>query len=283
MNNLVILSPHFDDGVLSCGGRIWQTLQEGKMVRVLSLFAGAPVGEVPPFAQVQHAMWGNPPDANRLRRAEDVAAYARLGCFDLHHLDAPDAVYRMTEDGRPLYGAEEAIFGDIQPEEHEYAHLLAKMIEPYLLPKATILAPLGAGHHVDHLLGLAVGHLLRASGWQVGFYEELPYIEQEGALERSLGENSLHPKCTRWRVEVTPISEAAMTAKIEAMAYYRSQIPVLYGNDLSMSRRIRAVGSQAANEKGYAERLWWPISDSESDEAQKQIKQPARIRTDIVH
>ena len=66
MNKLVILSPHFDDGVLSCGGRIWQMLQEGKTVRVLSLFAGAPIGEVPKFAQVQHDMWGNPPDANRL-------------------------------------------------------------------------------------------------------------------------------------------------------------------------------------------------------------------------
>ncbi len=258
MNKLVIISPHFDDGVLSCGGRIWQSLQEGKTVRVLSLFAGAAIGDVPPFAQVQHAMWGNPPDANRLRRAEDVTAYARLGCFDLHHLDAPDAVYRMTEDGRALYGSEEAIFGNIQPEEHEYARFLTKMIEPYLFPKATILAPLGAGHHVDHLLGLAVGHLLRADGWQVGFYEELPYIEKEGALERSLGDKSLHPKGTLWRVEVMPISEAAMAAKIDAMAYYRSQIPVLYGNDLTMSRRIRAVGTLAANKNGYAERLWWP-------------------------
>ncbi|MGB0388907.1 MAG: PIG-L deacetylase family protein [Ardenticatenaceae bacterium] len=248
----MVLSPHFDDGVLSCGGRIWQAVQEGQAVRVLSLFAGGPVGDVPPFAAVQHAMWGNPPDPNRLRRAEDVAAYTRLGCFDLHHLDAPDAVYRVSEDGRPLYGAEEAIFGDIEPEEHDYARSLVDDLLPYLLDEATILAPLGVGHHVDHLLGYAVGRLLLENGWPVAFYEELPYIESKGALEEVLADKP------SWRAERISLSEAALAAKVDAMGYYRSQIPVLYGNDLAMSRRIRAVANAVADGIGYAERIWWP-------------------------
>ena len=252
MNNFVILSPHFDDGALSCGGRIWQAVQEGKRVRVLSLFAGGAIGEVPPFAQVQHAKWGNPPHPNRLRRAEDVAAYARLGCFDLYHLDAPDAVYRVTEDGRPLYGAEEAIFGDIQPEEDGYPRSLMDEVLPYLPDEATILAPLGVGHHVDHLLGHAVGRLLLEEGWSVAFYEELPYIEAPEALEEALADkSSLQP-------ETISLSEAALAAKVDAMGYYRTQIPVLYGNELAMSRRIRAVANAVAGRIGYAERIWWP-------------------------
>lgn len=252
MNKYVILSPHFDDGVLSCGGRIWQATQAQKQVRVISIFAGGPLADVPPFAQVQHEKWGNPPDANGLRRAEDVAAYARLGCFDLCHLDAPDAVYRVTKDGRPLYGTEEAIFGTIQPEESAYAERLTEEIEPYLLSDATILAPLGVGHHVDHLLGYAIGSLLRHKGWSVAFYEELPYIETEHALERVLADKPA------WQAEQIALSEAALAAKVDAMGYYRSQIPVLYGNELVMSRRIRAVANEVAGGIGYAERIWWP-------------------------
>ena len=252
MNNYVILSPHFDDGVLSCGGRIWQATQAKKSVRVISIFAGGPIADVPPFAQVQHEKWGNPPDANRLRRAEDVAAYARLGCFDLCHFDAPDAVYRVNKDGQPLYGTEEAIFGTIQPEECDYAESLSAEIEPYLLPDATILAPLGVGHHVDHLLGYAIGSLLRHKGHRVAFYEELPYIEAQHALEQALADKPT------WQPEKISLSEAALAAKVDAMGYYRSQIPVLYGNDLAMSRRIRAVANQVADHLGYAERIWWP-------------------------
>ncbi|MDQ4075248.1 MAG: PIG-L family deacetylase [Chloroflexota bacterium] len=251
MSTTVILSPHFDDGVLSCGGRIWAARQRGAAVRVLTLFGGMPRGEVPPFAQVQHAMWGSPPAPNQLRRAEDVAAHTRLGCFDVHHLDALDAVYRVAKDGRSLYGSEEGIFGDIQPEEAEYASELMEMVRPLLPANATVLAPLGAGHHVDHQLSHVVGRSLLEEGWSVGFYEELPYIEQPAALARAL-----EGKAT-WHLATLPLSEEAMAAKVAAAAYYRTQIPVLFGDDLSMSRRLRAVASDAAGGKGYAERVWW--------------------------
>lgn len=251
MDNLVILSPHFDDGVLSCGGRIWQVRQQGGAVRVVTLFAGAARGEVPPFALVQHRMWGDPPDANRLRRAEDVAAYARLGCFDVYYLDAPDAVYRKDESGRALYDSTRAIFGPLHPADSGAARILADFVRAYLPPEAAILAPLGVGHHVDHQLGHAVGRLLLEEGWHVAFYEELPYIEQPGGLDEALADKM------GWRVSALPLPEAALAAKVAAMAYYRSQVPVLYRDDLSMSRRIRAVANAVTPDGlGYAERLW---------------------------
>lgn len=248
MNTLAILSPHFDDAVLSCGGRIWETQKGGGSVRVLSLFAGPPIGQPPPFAQVQHEMWGRPPDPNRLRRAEDVAALTRLGCYDWQHLDAPDAVYRLGTTGVALYDSEAAIFGDIHPEEARYAVTLTDMVRAYLPPDATILAPLGAGHHVDHLLAHSVGRALLAQRHEVAFYEELPYIETPGALEHALADKP------DWQVEATPISEEALAAKIAAMAYYQTQLPVLYGSEDEMSRRVRAVAQEP--DGGYAERVW---------------------------
>lgn len=263
MQELAILSPHFDDGVLSCGGRIWQNAAAGVPVRVMTLFAGGARGNPPPFARVQHAMWGDPPDANRLRRAEDVAAHSRLGCFDLYHLDEPDAVYRVGANGVPLYDSEQAIFGDIHPEEEGYARALADMVRAYLPAEARVLAPLGVGGHVDHRIGRAVGQLLLEEGWPLAFYEELPYVEREGTLERVLTPREA------WRAEMTEISEEALSAKVEALAYYRSQIPVLYGGDLAMSRRVRAVANRVAGGTGYAERLWWPGGEEWSQESEE--------------
>ncbi len=250
-DSVIILSPHFDDSVLSCGGQIWQRRQHGQPVRVIILFAGPPLAAAPPFARVQHAMWGDPPDPNRLRRAEDRVAHARLGCFDLVHLEMPDAVYRIAEAQRPLYDSEEAIFGTVHPAEETLPDRLCDLLTPHLPQTATVWAPLGVGHHVDHQLGYIVGQTLLGAGWRVAFYEELPYIERPAALERALAASA-----GPLQVEVSPLSEAAIDAKIAAAAYYRSQVPVLYGDEATMARRIRASARAAGH--GYAERLWWP-------------------------
>ncbi len=249
---IVILSPHFDDSVLSCGGQIWAARQRGEAVRVLTLFAAPPAGEPPPFAQVQHAMWGSVPDANALRRAEDIAAHLRLGCADLRHLDAPDAVYRVSQGGSALYGTEAAIFGEIVVEESDYARQLAPIVRAHLPAGATLLAPLGVGRHVDHQLGFLVGQTLLEGGQRVAFYEEMPYIQWPAALERALSDKP------GWQPQVLPLSEDAIAAKIAAMAYYRSQLPVLFGDDPTMERRLRDAARTAAGGAGYAERLWWP-------------------------
>jgi LmbE family N-acetylglucosaminyl deacetylase len=251
-DELAILAPHFDDAVLSCGGQMWDMWQRGHSVRVITLFAGPPPADLPPFARVQHRMWGDPPDANVLRRAEDTVACARLGCFDLHHLEFPDAVYRLGSTGEPLYGSEEAIFGQIHPEEHDFVTGLARVVRRYLPQDATVLAPLGMGNHVDHQLAFTVGQSLLGEGWRVKFYEELPYVDWPGVVE--------HTRAARQRqglrARSIPISAEALAARVEAMAYYRTQIPVLYGDELNMRERLHAVASAGAGQ--YVERLWIP-------------------------
>ncbi|MGH2542456.1 MAG: hypothetical protein ACRDIB_06660, partial [Ardenticatenaceae bacterium] len=167
-------------------------------------------------------------------------------------LDAPDAVYRIAPDGRPLYGSEEAIFGEVQLEEAQYANRLAGMVRPLLPPGATILAPLAVGCHVDHQLARLLGRTLLKEGRNVAFYEELPYSERQDALKQALGDE------TRWRPALLSLPEEAIAAKVAAMAYYRTQVPVLYGDDLTMSRRIHQVARAVACGDGYAERIWWP-------------------------
>lgn len=262
MDSYVILSPHFDDGVLSCGGQIFALRQQGVSVRVLTIFAAGPLSdEIPPFAAEQHQMWGNPPDANRLRRAEDLVAYARLGCYDVYHLEAPDAVYRLSEAGEPLYTSVEGIFGNLHSEEAEYDGALVELVRPYVPSEARVLAPWALGNHVDHQLTHRVGRLLESEGWEVGFYEDVPYVDK-------LDINRWHPaEPNAYRVESVGVSEAEMAAKLEAMAYYRTQIPVLYGSEAEMRQRLRATAERVGSDTiPMAERVWWRSASHNGEE-----------------
>src|SRR5690242_18466708 len=79
--DLVILSPHLDDAVLSLGGLISREVAAGREVEVVSCFtSGPPLDTIAP----QHRVFGD----YSMRRAEDERAMAVLGAkhrwLDLH-------------------------------------------------------------------------------------------------------------------------------------------------------------------------------------------------------
>ena len=88
----IYLSPHLDDAVLSCGGRISQQTARGEKVLVVTVCAGdpppAPLSE---FAQALHIRWALPFHPVAARRDEDEAALAVLGASALH-LPLPDCI-----------------------------------------------------------------------------------------------------------------------------------------------------------------------------------------------
>ena len=76
----IYLSPHLDDAVFSCGGRIALQVRAGRRVWVVTVCAGSPGGPLSDYAQVLHTYWGlAETDAPAARREEDRAALARLG------------------------------------------------------------------------------------------------------------------------------------------------------------------------------------------------------------
>lgn len=252
--HVTYLSPHLDDVILSCGGRLWVERARGLAPRVITICAGIPnCGQSPPFAEVQHAKWGCPPRPIELRRAEDGAALARLGIVDVVNLNILDAVYRLAPDGRPLYDSEQGIFGELAPSENELAAAIAAEVTRYLPAPgdSEIVAPLGVGHHVDHLLTHVVARHLAAAGHRLLYYEEIPYAARPVQLAAALADK------IGWKAEALPLDEAAMAAKVAAASYYRSQIPVLFGDDLAMSRDLRAYAAEIAPPgSAYGERLW---------------------------
>jgi LmbE family N-acetylglucosaminyl deacetylase len=255
----VYLSPHLDDAVLSCGGAIHRHKTAGKEVQVVTIFAGEPQGEgISPFAALQHSYWGNPPQPMPLRRAEDAAALSLLAS-QMQHLDYLDAIYRAAPDGAWLYAQEQALWQGVHAADpmarggmDNLAGRLADLIPSD--DRTLVCAPLGVGRHVDHEITHRAARRLLGKGYRVAFYEDCPYAERAGALESAL----IATGAEGWRSEAIPLDAADLTAKVAALSYYRSQLPVLFGGAEAMPGRVWTFAATRAPSVCLAERIWWP-------------------------
>jgi len=258
MPSAIYLSPHLDDAVLSCGGQIAQVVRAGNRVRVVTVFAGDVSADAADSAFVRelHARWGlgeNPP---ALRRAEDVAALRTLGT-DVTHLAFPDCVYRLGLMGAPLYPTRDAIFGGVAPVEMKLieritvslANLQLELQTEISNPQSpiTIYLPLTAGHHVDHQIVRAAGERW-ARRRRIVYYEDYPYAESPDEVRAALGAGTFQAK-------LVELDEAALAAKVAAIACYRSQLSTFFADEAEMTVRVRAY-TEAIGSSQPAERLW---------------------------
>jgi LmbE family N-acetylglucosaminyl deacetylase len=242
----IYLSPHLDDAVLSCGGRMWQQVQAGDRVLAVTLFADVPAPGVPlsPFARELHARWDRSSGTVH-RRQEDVAALSALGVEAIHWPYA-DCIYRQAPDGRFLYANEEALWGEIHPEEKGLIEELAGRLAALpLAQEGTVYAPLGVGHHVDHRI---VRRAAEVSKLTLIYYEEFPYAEDPRAVQAALARGP-------GRAQLIHISEEALEAKIAAIACYRSQLSTFWDSTAEMAAAVRAF-AQRTGGAGPAERYW---------------------------
>jgi LmbE family N-acetylglucosaminyl deacetylase len=247
----LFLSPHLDDAALSCGGAIHRWASAGEAVLVVSVMTGDPPDkDTSAFAATQHSRWDLPPEeAYRIRRAEDRAALGILGA-EPAHLAFVDCIYRRGPEGT-YYTSEEEIFGPVDPDDAELVHDLGQQFAMLAAGEAdepTVYAPLAFGGHVDHQLVRRA-----AEAWldsRLVYYEDYPYAEK---ADPAADPAELAP----WLV---PLDEEDLTARIEAVACYRSQIGVLFGSREEMVSRIRAYAGGLAP-PGFvgAERFWRPV------------------------
>jgi LmbE family N-acetylglucosaminyl deacetylase len=250
----VYLSPHLDDGVLSCGGTIHHRLAAGEEVVVITLFAGDPPAGDPlsPFAQGQPAhQLGMRPAA--LRRAEDLAALVRLGA-GVRHLAFPDAIYRRLPDGVWPYDNSACLLGEVHPADPVTPEALAGAVVACLAGEEPVAlhAPLAVGCHVDHQLVHRAARLLLGKGHDVAFYEDYPYAETPGATTAAL----IAADAEDWPLEAVTLSAEDLRAKVAALAYYHSQLAMLFGEPGLLPDRVWSFAVDCAPETGLAERFW---------------------------
>jgi LmbE family N-acetylglucosaminyl deacetylase len=113
-------------------------------------------------------------------------------------------------------------------------------------------SPLAIGNHVDHQIVRRAALILQQAGYQILFYEDFPYVKRDPAgLEIALDRSGTYT----WQPVLIDLDESDIASKVDAIAAYRSQIGVLFGETANMDSSVREYAIQVGRGT-YAERQW---------------------------
>lgn len=223
---VVVVSPHMDDAILSCGGLLQSLVPKMECIS-LTICTADPENADPL----------NPPHGIALpsvRRGEEVSAMQALGC-ELVQLNLLDAIYRRhSATGKPLYPHMDSLWTMPHQDDDAQRKGVAEGLRPYLSDTSArptlFLSPAGIGHHVDHILCTATLLSLVQHDDNVLLYEDFPYVVDQGAhvgiadsIEHALlrlnvlGEERLEQECD-------------VDAKISLIENYATQIDSIFGS-----------------------------------------------------
>lgn len=231
----IILSPHFDDAVLSLGGLV---AQEGSNTLVATFFAGAPPT---PLVRRWDTMCGfaDSGEAIRARTEENKKSLNGFGVTDdrIRNYVHLDVEYRFNRDDKKVPEPElvDAIRKEIESLLREFASDSLKIFIP------------GFAVHTDHALmkdaALAVARTLpQKSTCQFFFYQDIPYVFKISEIERlhkiTQGSFSVSP-------HIIPLTREDMEKKLAGVALYASQVDHLGDNVLEKIEQFAAAQSQS--------------------------------------
>lgn len=252
----LIISPHLDDAVQSCGAKVYSLTRVGSSVCVATLFTGAPPpSQLPPAAKWFHSICGLGDDAMQVRRAEDSEAARRLNA-DTLHLELYESLYRRDASGEARYKQVRDIFsGEVEREADTLDEVRRTLANTFDFEKySSIYLPLGIGRHIDHLLTRAAVESISAAAesgiaQKLVYYEDLPYACR------------YRPK--DWQAELASglrpvlhfIDDEAWGAKLSAVFAYQSQLDVLWSDGTEMRQEFEHYASHVGNRR-RAERFW---------------------------
>jgi LmbE family N-acetylglucosaminyl deacetylase len=243
--SVLLLAPHLDDAALSCGGLMLKLGAAGRQVTAATVFASLP-GKTA-ATSLAHALLGAVSGNAWMwkRQAEDIRALSQIGAKVLHGCEV-DAPFRRDNKGVPLYADWASIFAQAEPHERCLVARIADQVERWheLTGAEYVLAPLGFGGHVDHLIvRAAVERIASRLGEALCFYEDLPYARK---APRSL------PKGVS-RCEIVSID---LEAKLDLINRY----PVSIRSGGAATTILRDVTASALSALGMAgapgERYW---------------------------
>jgi LmbE family N-acetylglucosaminyl deacetylase len=222
VRTLLAVSPHLDDAAFSAGALLWSAAQRGWRVIVATVFTGN-VEQPSGFALACQLDKGLPADVDymALRREEDRQACAALGAEPVH-LPLLEAPHRG-------YDSAAALFGSVRPDDAACAAVSERLAQVFAdVRPGAVLAPLGVGGHVDHLI--VRDAVRRLAGPRLRLWEDWPYVDRAGVQGRETA------RCLTGSPE-------ARAAKITACASYMTQLGFQFGGgDVLAERLARQVG-----------------------------------------
>ncbi len=226
MPTALMISPHLDDAVFSCGATIATLVERGWRVVVATAFTKSshPATGFALECQRDKGL-GDDVDYMALRREEDERATASLGAEAIH-MDLPEAPLRGYESADALFA--EYVDGDtVDATLTAAVDALVADLKPNLL-----MGPSALGGHVDHRRVLDV--LLRTEGEHAtAFWRDVPYVVRhpQAALDHRLGLLD----------EVAVTIDPTLTKKIDAAGLYASQIGFQFGGAEKMADTLSTL------------------------------------------
>ena len=211
---VAVLSPHFDDAVLSC----WHVLSAPGPVVVVNVFAGAPPSGWPLGWWDQRTGATDSAARAREREREDDAALGVAGRSPIN-LDLLEAQYRR---------------------EPASVDLVVERIARAVGLCDVLYAPAVLGAHVDHVLVRDAALRLGSEGARVRLYADLPHglsrgwptwvtadgrAEVDAAWARAL--SHAVPECNVLHPYVHALTADEQRRKLEAVRAYRTQLDEL--------------------------------------------------------
>ena len=240
----LFLSPHYDDIPLSTGATVRRLADRGVTPETLVVFGSEPDREQPlsTFAQRMHEVWGLTADqVIASRYAEESAAATVLGAKS-RVLSFRDAIYRghvyLSDDD--LFGAPTAAESSL-PREIVATLPLGESPDP----GTRIYAPLAVGKHVDHQLVHQAAKDLALNGWEVWFYEDIPYALKPHALEDRLV--AIAAAGTRLEPAAAIPAEVVWDRKIDAILCYPSQLETVFQQYVGVGTTRREISDALSN------------------------------------
>lgn len=247
MKKILIISPHLDDAVLSCGDLINKYVKEGHMVDVLTVFSGsADKTSLSEAAKQFHSNCFLDHNAMLFRKIEDKKAHELLGCNSLY-LDELECLYRHDSFGY-LYPNLNDIYHLEYIREKKNIENLSKRLRYIVKKYDVIFAPLGLGNHADHLLINSVVKKLNIIS-KLYFYEEVAYVCYY------YRKNNISNWGKNMKYKLIQISDEDYNLKISAILLYRSQLNILWENRIQFESDMETFSNKYGN--GRYVRVWY--------------------------
>src|SRR5215208_4717075 len=259
----LFLSPHYDDIPLSAGATVRLLADRGLAPQTLVVFGSEPDRNRPLWTvgAAKHERWGL--TANEVvasRQAEEAAAAAVLGA-QTRVLPFRDAIYRGD-----YYQSNGDLFGSPATAEASLPAAIAASLDltdpPY--DAIRVYAPLGVGKHVDHQIVQLAAQELAARGWDVWFYEDIPYALKRMALDVRLTEVGA---ATRLEPVARVPAQSTWEQKIDAILRYPSQLETVFRQYVGVgttreeiSEALTAYAVQAGD--GVMAERFWRLTDA---------------------
>jgi len=255
-NKFLIVSPHLDDAILSCGGLIHKLCEALSTAYVVSIFTGLPDPKsLSEAAKEFHRSIQLGDNAIEVRCNEDLNASKFLKYHPIH-LGLFESQYRQNEQGDHTYKSLDDIFKGQLEDEKRCILQLTPIIKDLLCFHSfeNIYVPMGVGNHIDHLIARHVFEEVAKEESLCDYliyYEDMPYTCYEGHVV-----TERHFK-KKMKAYLEPLSKTNFNAKIKGVSLYESQVNMLWQSQDKIAKSYIDYSRSISEDKGTIYERYW--------------------------